>query len=582
MSYGNRSKEYDWFKGGSGQGKKSPKENLKTIWKFTRIFLMFSLFFFSMWGCVQVMVIKTDSTVGRGVEFYSSDASVSPHITQFEVHKEDEKNSANQKVGEIYTMSVTNKKENIWLNEKDNKEELAEVNAQMTNRNDADAANDIKLYDAKDGTNEAISILVNGKSHSGSVVHSTKVNGKNHYLALSSISPSYTPIHPSAPVYAPTFDGTTLTDADQIKVWNSDNAIHSLKFEEDTKSAPSGIYRARMLFVRDVVQEFDAITNHRLLAPATYKEWVASNTMIRMIAAYTSAVMPVETTGPHDFKFLYAGGFINHKTNYLPIATWGDAWTRGVGPFYGLFVYPISQLSIAITDAFPIMDGWESFFSMILIVFTLRILAFGVTFKSTLQQTKQQELSAKKAAIDAKYASYGDNKQMKQRKQQEIQALYKKEGISPLGALGSAFITMPIFLSLWRVIGGTQHLKSTHWMGVNFSATSWKELFAGEWAYLPLMLFAAFFAAVQQIYPRLLTNRRNKDRINVHQKAAMKKNNKTQNIIMVVFVVMSLIFSAGLQVYWIIGGVWSIIQTTISHYIIIETQKRRKRNKVKI
>ena len=85
---------------------------------------------------------------------------------------------------------------------------------------------------------------------------------------------------------------------------------------------------------------------------------------------------------------------------------------------------------------------------MVLIVFTLRILAFGISFKSTLQQTKQQEIAAKKATIDAKYASYGDNKQMKQRKQQEIQALYKKEGISPLGALGSAFVTMPIFLSL--------------------------------------------------------------------------------------------------------------------------------------
>ena len=46
--YGNRSKEYDWFKGTSSGQKKDPKQNLKTIWRFTKIFLMFSLFFFSM------------------------------------------------------------------------------------------------------------------------------------------------------------------------------------------------------------------------------------------------------------------------------------------------------------------------------------------------------------------------------------------------------------------------------------------------------------------------------------------------------------------------------------------------------
>ena len=86
--------------------------------------------------------------------------------------------------------------------------------------------------------------------------------------------------------------------------------------------------------------------------------------------------------------------------------------------------------------------------AIVFIVFILRALALALTFKSKLQQTKQQELGAKKAIIDAKYAGYKGNKQMEMRQRQEVAELYKKEGVSPLGALGSAFIAMPIFLSI--------------------------------------------------------------------------------------------------------------------------------------
>ncbi len=59
-----------------------------------------------------------------------------------------------------------------------------------------------------------------------------------------------------------------------------------------------------------------------------------------------------------------------------------------------------------------------------------------------------QEIAGKKAIIDAKYANYKGNKQMEQRKKQEISELNKKEGVNPLGAIGSMFITMPFFLAM--------------------------------------------------------------------------------------------------------------------------------------
>jgi YidC/Oxa1 family membrane protein insertase len=141
-------------------------------------------------------------------------------------------------------------------------------------------------------------------------------------------------------------------------------------------------------------------------------------------------------------------------------------------------------------------------------------------------------------------------------------------------------MTMPIFLSIWRIIGGLPQLKSTIWLGINFSATSYQNLFAGEWQYLPLIILAGLSSAFSQLFPRLLNKKRDGHRINVQQKEAMKKNNKTQNIVLAVFVFMALIFSAGIQIYWIIGAIWQIIQTTLTHQIIIY-QKKWKSKKMK-
>lgn len=87
-------------------------------------------------------------------------------------------------------------------------------------------------------------------------------------------------------------------------------------------------------------------------------------------------------------------------------------------------------------------------FAMIIVIFVLRFLGFLVTFKSTLQQTKMQELNLKKAAIDAKYAPYKGNKQMQARQRQEVAEMYKKEGVSPMGAFTSVLIVMPLFLAI--------------------------------------------------------------------------------------------------------------------------------------
>jgi YidC/Oxa1 family membrane protein insertase len=74
-------------------------------------------------------------------------------------------------------------------------------------------------------------------------------------------------------------------------------------------------------------------------------------------------------------------------------------------------------------------------------------------------------------------------------------------------------------------------------------------LFSGEWQYLFLIILAVIVQAGSQFLPRYLNKKRMNERSNVAEKAAMKKANRTQNIIMVIFIFMAVIFEAGVQIY---------------------------------
>ena len=556
MSYGNRSKEYDWFKHGK-EDKKSPKSTFKTIWRFTKIFLMFSLFFFSMWGCVQVFIIKTNNQVGNGVEFYNSEDEISPKVTEFKI---------TQDTNGIYSVDATER--NVWVNKHENKGELTEVQGVL--KSEGTTKDVHKLSDAFKGVNSYVRLIDKDEK---------LIVQKGEYLAMSTEQKIYS----GARKYISVASGTKL------EKFSFQSGKSAAKLESSFKiSQKASAQKARFDYQMAILSAInDAISGGLLSIPANTQAAVNAhnnniNEILSALSPETTHKVDATATTPLTANLEFGDGGLLGSSTYRPIITWSHAWKRGVGPFYGLFVWPISKLGVAITDGMGMNHGWESLFAIIVIVFILRILAFGLTFKSVLQQTKQQEVQAKKAVIDAKYASYKGNKQMEARKRQETAELYKKEGISPLGAIGTIFITMPIFLSIWRVIGGVPHLKSTVWLGINFSATSYKELFAGEWQYLPLILIAAASAGLSQLFPRLLTKRRNKDRTNIHQRAQMKKNNRTQNIVLVVYIIMSVIFSAGIQVYWIVGGIWQVIQATITHRILIRSKRNSKRKKVKL
>ncbi len=596
MSYGERSKKFDWFKN-SNQVKKSKKDSAKTVWKFVKIFLYISIFVFSLIGCVQSFVIKTSDFSGQGFEIYSSERIISPHVTKFLF----EKNNADEFKGNlaigsaktIYTLKIE-KNNNIFIHESEKDPEngkniIDEIHKTVGNQ----SKEKLKMSDAYKGINEGFCFV--------SEIDNLKTNGKIHkfndnYAVLSSKSEDN--------YY--NLGGNTDFQGSDIKLWiaklDSNNQIigyeqKSFAFYDSegknsityNRAKPRNAIRVALLntlFSNNNKFYKDFLNVDPTTISTDTKQQQNFNTLQRL------AYLPImEYLGIRDaadknnsekvFKVLdnFMIGTSNFgDTDYRPIVEWSSAF--GLGPFYGLFVYPVGKLFALIIVGMPLLSGFEILLAIIILVFTTRFISFLLSFKSTMQQTKMQEISSKKAIIDAKYAPYKGNKQMENRKRQEISDLYKKENISPLGAFTGILITIPIFITVWRVISAVQQVKTTSWLGINFSEISYKQLFDGYFQYLPLLIIAPAIQAFSQIYPRLLNRKRNKHQINVYQKAAMKKNNKTANISLAIFIFFTLVPSAGTQIYWIIGGIWQIIQTYVTHKLLHRKKGNKKKQKV--
>lgn len=607
MNNNKKPSPYDWFKGNNNSDGKKNVITLKFIWKIARIFIYLALFVFTMTGCVQSFVMKTDNKIGDGVEFYTSEKAISPHVTKFnlsiqKVKKDDSTNS----LVDIYTLRVDPKKP-VWVNSdkelKDVKEALKEQGVN-------------NLSDAYRGGNETISIqgnaTLNEKDPNWSDKHSIESLGahvatwstasktgpselRTSDSDVSSLGERYILINNNS--YKIDF-GFFDASKDSMLLKNSKMALMAINTILDKEVSPDGGQTSPKRLIdylkTHLLQNpIEVDTNNKIDKASTYnpgssiKQRESAQQILDIIFRYSG--VKLVTPGPSvdhktPLQISYTNQFvpgigIAGTTSYRPMVTWGSAWKRG--PFYGIFVYPIAKIATTMIKGMGDLNGWEMLFTIFIVVWVTRALTFLLSFKSIIQQTKMQELAGKKAVIDAKYAAYKGNKQMEMRKNQEVQELYKKEGVSMFGSIGSIFLTMPFFVAMWRVIGAIPHLKAVVWAGISFTATSWRELFTGEWQYLPLIIAAAFFAAGQQILPRLLTKKRDRSRINVQQKAAMKKNNKTQNIMLGIFVVMAVIFNAGLQIYWVAGGIWMMIQSVATHHYFVWNQKRKRRLKIK-
>jgi YidC/Oxa1 family membrane protein insertase len=105
--------------------------------------------------------------------------------------------------------------------------------------------------------------------------------------------------------------------------------------------------------------------------------------------------------------------------------------------------------------------GW----AIVALTFAINMAMFPLTIKTYRSMTKMQKVAPEIKSIQDRYKKYTMRDPRKQKMNEEIMAVYSREGISPLGGCLPMLLQMPLWLGLNRMISSTIELRHAPWFG---------------------------------------------------------------------------------------------------------------------
>ena len=133
--------------------------------------------------------------------------------------------------------------------------------------------------------------------------------------------------------------------------------------------------------------------------------------------------------------------------------------------------------------------GWAIVIQTLII--TILLLPLRITqMKSTL---KMQRVAPQIKAIQEKYKKYSMRDPRKAAMNEEIGALYKKEGVNPAGGCLPVLIQFPFLIAYYRMLGVALDLRHAHWLWI-------KDLSASDWV-LPILMVISMIV-MQRMTPQ--------------------------------------------------------------------------------
>ncbi len=172
--------------------------------------------------------------------------------------------------------------------------------------------------------------------------------------------------------------------------------------------------------------------------------------------------------------------------------------------------------------------GW----AIIGLTLLLKLAFFPLSAASYKSMAKMRVLTPKLMKLKE---AYGDDKQ---RLNQEMMALYKREKVNPLGGCLPVLVQIPVFIALYWVLLGTVEMRNAPWLGW-ITDLSVKD----PYYVLPLIMGATMFIQTK-------LNPTPPDPIQA----------KVMLFMPIMFTGMFLFFPAGLVLYWTVNNILSIAQ----------------------
>jgi len=105
--------------------------------------------------------------------------------------------------------------------------------------------------------------------------------------------------------------------------------------------------------------------------------------------------------------------------------------------------------------------GW----CIVLMTLVINLAMFPLKMKSWRSMQKMQKVGPEIRQIQDRYKKYSMSDPRKKKMNEEVMAVYSREGINPMGSCLPMVFQMPIWWALWRVLNGAIELRHAPWMG---------------------------------------------------------------------------------------------------------------------
>jgi YidC/Oxa1 family membrane protein insertase len=292
---------------------------------------------------------------------------------------------------------------------------------------------------------------------------------------------------------------------------------------------------------------FEDITKNKAKVPGK-----ADNGWVAMVQHYfVSAWLPGQ--GEREFylreisKDLFAAGVIVPVAAIAPGATGKvsvplyagpqeQEKLAKVAPGFDLVV-DYGWLTVVAAPIFWVLQWLNSFignwgWAIIVLTIMLKAAFFPLSAASYKSMAKMRLLTPKLTKLKETYADD------KQRMNQEMMELYKKEKVNPLGGCLPILVQIPVFIALYWVLAGTVEMRGAPWLGWITDLSAKDPYFI-----LPLIMGATMLIQTK---------------LNPTPPDPMQA--KVMMLMPIVFTGMFLFFPAGLVLYWTVNNLLSIAQ----------------------
>ncbi len=105
--------------------------------------------------------------------------------------------------------------------------------------------------------------------------------------------------------------------------------------------------------------------------------------------------------------------------------------------------------------------GW----AIILMTIAINMALFPLKVKSWRSMQKMQKVMPEIKQIQDRYKKYSMRDPRQQEKNNEVMAVYKREGINPMGSCLPMMLQMPIWIALFSMLGAAIELRHAPWLG---------------------------------------------------------------------------------------------------------------------